>query len=73
MEVFKVRSDGSEELLAWGLSSAQSEDLRDWFRYTKPLDHSMKILVRGAPGGDSAFSVAGDESDHQPIPGAFRR
>jgi len=59
MEVFRVRSDGAEELLKSGLSSAESDELRDWFRYTKPMEHHMKILARGAPEGDSAFSVAG--------------
>lgn len=34
MEVFRVRSGGGEELLAAGLSFAESEELRDWFRYT---------------------------------------
>jgi hypothetical protein len=71
MEILRVRSDGGEELLTSGLSSAESEELRDWFRYTKPMDHSMRILVRGAPDGDSAFSVTGSESDQRPDPAAF--
>jgi hypothetical protein len=65
MDVFSVRADGGEELLASGLSSKEIEAVRDWFRYTKPLGQSMKIAVRDGPKSDSEFSVisAGHEPD----------
>lgn len=65
MDVFRVRSDGAEDLLASGLSSEETGDLREWFCYTKPMERSMKIVARAMPGGDSVFSVvtAGCEPD----------
>jgi hypothetical protein len=65
MEVFRVRSDGAEELLASGLTSEETGDIREWFCYTKPMDRGMKIVARPMPGGDSVFSVvtAGYEPD----------
>jgi hypothetical protein len=65
MDVFKVASDGGEELLASGLSSKEIADLRDWFCYTKPLGHGMKIAVRPAPQSGGGFSLvtAGQQLD----------
>jgi len=65
MDVFRVRSDGAEDLLASGLSSEETDELREWFCYTKPMGHSMKIVARPTPGGDSVFSLvtAGYEPD----------
>ena len=65
MDVFKVRSDGAEDLLASGLSSGETDELREWFCYTKPMDRSMKIVARSTPQGVSIFSVvtAGYETD----------
>ena len=57
MDAFKVRSDGREELLASGLNCADLEELRDWFRYTKPLDDSLRIVVRDELGGVACFSA----------------
>ena len=57
MDAFKVRSDGREELLASGLNSPDLEDLRDWFCYTKPLDGSMRIVVRDEAEAAVRFSV----------------
>ncbi len=68
MDVFIIRSDGGEELLASGLSSAEIDALREWFCYTKPLGQSMKIAVRPAHK-HSGFSVvtAGNEPDSADI------
>jgi len=57
MNAFKVRLDGREELLASGLDSADLEELRDWFCYTKPLDGSMRIVVRDELGAVVRFSA----------------
>ena len=57
MDVFRVRSDGAEELLASELSAEEVDALREWFCYTKPLGHGMKIAVRSAPKSGSGFSV----------------
>ena len=64
MDVFKVQSDGGEELLATGLSSEETDELRDWFCYTTPMDHGMKIVARPTPHGDCSFSVV--TAGHEP-------
>jgi hypothetical protein len=64
MDVFRVRSDGAEELLASGLSSKEIAALREWFCYTKPLGHGVKIAVRSGPNSGSEFSVIA--SGHEP-------
>jgi hypothetical protein len=64
VDVFKVRSDGGEELLASGLGSEETAALREWFCYTKPLGQGIKIEARAVPDLDSGFSVV--TAGHQP-------
>ena len=64
MDVFIVRFDGVEELLASGLSSVETDEVREWFCYTKPLGPSVKIAV-GPARSALGFSVVatGQELD----------
>jgi hypothetical protein len=70
MDVFKVRPDNTEELLASGLSSHEIYELREWFSYTKPLGSDMKVVARQTSKGTPAFSVhaAGNEAESQRKP-----
>ena len=56
MDVYKIHTDGTEELLAAGLSAAEVAELREWFSYTKPLGHSFTIVARQS--SDVLFSLA---------------
>ena len=65
MDVFRIRSNGEEELLASGLSSEEVDAVWEWFCNTKPLGPSMKIAMRPVPPSECVFSVvtAGNEPD----------
>jgi hypothetical protein len=65
VDVFSIQPDGTEDLVASGLRAAEVEALRDWFRYTKPIGRSVKIVARPISACDSAYSVlaAGTEPD----------
>lgn len=65
MDVFRVRSDGGEELLASKLSSQEIDGIRERFCYTKSLGPSVKIVVKPAAKLDLEFSIiaAGQELD----------
>jgi hypothetical protein len=62
VDVFAVRDDGSQQLLASGLNTKELVDLQHWWRYTKPLGFDVRIIVRAA---DSlpiiGFSTTGTE------------
>ncbi len=46
MDVLRIEPDGSEDLVASGLRPGEVEELMDWFRYTKPLGRSVKMVAR---------------------------
>jgi len=41
-----MQDDGSEQLLATGLSVTEVDELQEWWRYTKPFGSDIKIVVR---------------------------
>jgi hypothetical protein len=57
MDVFSVHPDKSEEVLASGLDTQWVEELHDWFCYTKPISHDLKIVARANSEGDILFSI----------------
>ncbi len=61
IDVFVVRDNGSEELLASGLDARELSDLQDWCRYTKPFGSGVKILVRGNSQTIASFRSSGTE------------
>jgi hypothetical protein len=63
VDVFRIRSDGREELLASGLSSEEIDEVREWFCNTKPLGPSMKIVMRSAPTSGFSVFTAGSRPD----------
>jgi hypothetical protein len=66
VDVFRVRSDGCEDVLVSGLSSGEIAEIREWFCYTKPMDRNMRIVVRPSSDADSGFSVV--TAGHQAEP-----
>ena len=63
VDVFRVGFNGSEELLASGLSSEEVDEIREWFCYTKPMERSMRIVVRSAPNSGFSVLTAGHQSE----------
>jgi hypothetical protein len=61
IDVFTVRDDGCEQLLASGLGARELADLQDWWRYTKPFGSGVKIVVRADSRTIAGFSTAGTE------------
>ena len=66
MDVFRVRHDGSEDLMASGLRPAEVDGIREWFSYTKPIGHGMRIVVRPTSEVDSAFSLLAAGTEPEP-------
>jgi hypothetical protein len=46
MDLIEARSDGSEKVLASGLTPGEVDEALDWWRYTKPFGPNVKILVK---------------------------
>jgi hypothetical protein len=65
VDVFRIQPDGREDLVASELGPGEVEELRDWFRYTKPIGHGLKIVARPISDCDSVLNVfaAGTEPD----------
>lgn len=61
MDLFEVRSDGNEQLLAAGLTPGEVDEFLDWWRYTKPMGPSVKIIVREDSGNVIGLSTAGTD------------
>jgi hypothetical protein len=66
MDLFEVRSDGNEQLLAGGLTPGEVDEFLDWWRYTKPLGPSVKIMVREDSGNAIGLSTAGMDAETMP-------
>ena len=49
-----------------GLDPAEVEGLLEWFCYTKPIGHDMRIVVRPTSEEDSAFSVLAAGTEPEP-------
>ena len=50
MDIYKIQADGSEELLASGLTRTEVEDLREWFCSTKPLGPGIQVVAKQSSG-----------------------
>ena len=61
IDVFAVRDDGCERLLASGLNAREYDDLRDWWRYTKPFGSGIKIVARENSQTIADFNTSGTE------------
>jgi len=59
MDLIEARSDGTEQLLASGLTSSEVGEVLDWWRYTKAFGPGVKILVKEYTGTTFAVSVTG--------------
>jgi len=46
MDVVKVEADGTEQVLASGLTPGEVGEVLEWWRYTKPFGPSTSIVVR---------------------------
>ncbi len=63
MDVLIVRPDGSEQLIASGLSAGEVGELEDWWRYTKPFGPDIKIVVRPNLHRSTGLRTTGTEGD----------
>jgi len=66
MDLVETRPDGSEFLLASGLSAGEANEVLDWWRYTKPFGPSVRIVVRELSGGAVGVSTAGTYNETIP-------
>jgi len=66
MDVFRIEPDGSEDLVASGLRPLEVEELMDWFRYTKPLGRSVKMVARSIRKHDAPFMVTAAGTETEP-------
>jgi hypothetical protein len=71
MDLFETRSDGSEQVLAKGLTPSEVDDLLNWWRYTKPIGPSVKIVVRNHPGSSFGLSTTGTGLDESVLSGSL--
>ena len=65
MDLVEARSDGNEQLLASGLTPGEVDDVLDWWRYTKPIGPSVKVLVKEDTWNALGVSTTG--TDLEPI------
>jgi hypothetical protein len=65
MDLIETWSDGNEHLLASGLTVCEVNEVLDWWRYTKPIGPSVKILVR--EHSESAVRVTTTGTDVETI------
>jgi hypothetical protein len=61
MDVFAVRDDGCEQILASGLDASDLSELQEWWRYTKPFGSGVTIVVRADSQTIASFNTAGTE------------
>ena len=61
MDLIEVRSDGNEQLLASGFTLGEVDEALDWWRYTKPLGPSVKIVVKDQTWSKFGVSTTGTE------------
>jgi hypothetical protein len=61
IDVFIVRNEGCEQLLAAGLDAREAGELQEWWRYTKPLGSDVKIVVRADFRTIASFRTTGTE------------
>ena len=66
MEIIKVSAEEDEVVLASDVSAVELDEIREWLCYTKPIGHSMKVIARPAPLGDSVFRVRTTGTDPGP-------
>ena len=66
VEIVTVSVEEGEEVLASDVSSAELDELREWFCYTKPIGRGMNIIARSTSGGESGFHVRATGTDPGP-------
>ena len=59
MDLIEARSDGSEQVLASGLTPSEVDGILNWWRYTKPVGPGVKIVVRDPSGSILVLNTAG--------------
>ena len=61
MDLVEARSDGEEQLLVSGATPGQVDEALDWWRYTKPLGPTVRIVVKEQNWTTLRLSTTGTE------------
>jgi hypothetical protein len=61
MNLVEARSDGNEQLLASGLTPGEVDQALDWWRYTKPIGLTVKVLVKEDTWNTLGVSTTGTD------------
>jgi hypothetical protein len=62
MDLFIVHDDGREQLVASGLDAGDVGEIEEWWRYTKPFGHGIKIVVKQDLYPVAGLTATGTES-----------